>query len=200
MRNRIKSILNREAREIIELSDTLDYSQVEAVLAAIENCDGKIIFSACGTSAQAAKKIAHTMCCVGCPALFIPPSDALHGGLGVVEGHDLLILITKGGYTHEINEMIRPAHMAGAKVIMVTENVDGEYAKSCDLVLGIRIKEEPDRFNMLATASTLAVIAVFDAICIELMEEMRYTEENFHRIHPEGEVGKRLAERNTGKS
>lgn len=176
----------------MDLADSLDYKQVEAVLSLIENCDGKIIFSACGTSAQAARKIAHTMCCVGCPALFIPPSDALHGGLGVVEGRDLLILITKGGQTQELNDMILPAHMAGAKVIMVTEHVDGEYAKRCDQVLKIRIKEEPDRFNMLATASTLAVIAVFDAICIELMEGMKYTEENFHRIHPEGEVGKRL--------
>ena len=77
---------------------------------------------------------------------------------------------------------------------MVTENAEGEYAKSCDLILRIKVKEEPDRFNMLATASTLAVIAVFDAVSISLMEEKQFTKEHFYRIHPGGGVGKRLAE------
>lgn len=194
MRKTIDKVLNREADTIKNLVETLDHSQVEAVSEAINGCRGKVIFSACGTSAQAARKVAHTLCCIGCPSFFLTPSDALHGGLGVIGDADVLILISKGGYTKEINEMIVPARQAGAVVIMVTENADGKAAAGCDLVLKIKVEEEPDRFNMLATASTLAVIAVFDAICIALMEEKQYTKEHFYRIHPEGEVGKRLAE------
>lgn len=194
MRETIDKVLNQEADAIKNLVDSLDRAQVEAVLGAVKNCQGKVIFSACGTSAQAARKIAHTLCCIGCPAFFLPPSDALHGGLGAVGKEDVLVLISKGGYTKEINEMITPARQSGTAVLMVTENADGEAAASCDLVLKIKVREEPDRFNMLATASTLAVIAVFDAICIALMEEKQYTKEHFYRIHPEGGVGKRLAE------
>lgn len=78
---------------------------------------------------------------------------------------------------------------------MVTENEEGEYAKSCDLILRIKVKEEPDRFNMLATASTLAVIAVFDAVSISLMEENAVHKRAFLQNPSRGRGwGKRLAE------
>ena len=187
-------VLTKEGEEIFRLTETLDYEQAAYVAEAIKNCSGTVVFSACGTSAQAARKSAHTLCCIGCPALFIPPSDALHGGLGIIRENDLLILISKGGCTREINQMIEPARKTGAVVIMVTENEEGSWAKKCDGILTIRVSREPDPFNMLATSSTLAVIAAFDAITIWLMKEKEYTKDNFARIHPEGEVGKRLAE------
>lgn len=194
MKETICSVLTKEAEEILRLTETLDYNQVAYVAETIKNCSGKVIFSACGTSAQAARKSAHTMCCIVCPALFIPPSDALHGGLGLIRENDVLILISKGGCTREINQMIEPARKTGASVIMVTENEESKWTKGCDGILTIRVRREPDPFNMLATASTLAVIAVFDAISIWLMKEKGYTKDHFARIHPEGEVGKRLAE------
>ncbi len=193
MRDMIQRVLDQEAEALTGAARDLDYSQVEAVIRALKECRGKIILSACGTSAQAARKIAHTLCCAGCPALFIPPSDGLHGGMGVIEARDVVILITKGGQTKELVQMIGPVRAIGAKVIMVTENEDRGIALGCDLMLKIKVKREPDPFNMLATASTLAVIAVFDAISIDLMEELHYTKERFARIHPEGEVGQRLA-------
>ena len=61
-----------------------------------------------------------------------------------------------------------------------------------DLLLKVRVDREPDEFNMLATSSTLAVIAVFDAICIALMKYMDYSKEQFAVIHPSGAVGDRL--------
>ena len=95
MRELISNVLNREAEAIRELVFSLDEAQVDAVTETIKNCRGKVVLSACGTSAQAARKIAHTLCCVGCPAFFIPPSDALHGGLGVIGEQDVLLLLSK---------------------------------------------------------------------------------------------------------
>ena len=45
---------------------------------------------------------------------------------------------------------------------------------------------------MLATASTMAVIAVFDAICIAVMEQKSFSKEGFALNHPGGAVGERL--------
>ena len=77
-------------------------------------------------------------------------------------------------------------------MIGVTENLDSTLAKQSDLVYNVRVDREPCPFNMLATASTLAVIAAFDAVCIALMHYTHYTREQFAVIHPGGAVGSRL--------
>ena len=80
----------------------------------------------------------------------------------------------------------------GVATIAVTENEDTYLARNTTMQLFVRVDREPDSFNMLATASTMAVIAVFDALAIEMAEEKNFTKEHFLRIHPGGEVGERL--------
>jgi D-arabinose 5-phosphate isomerase GutQ len=77
-------------------------------------------------------------------------------------------------------------------IIGVTENPDSVLGKAADVLLRVKVKREPDEFNMLATASTMAVIAVFDAICITLMKVTGFTRRQFAIIHPGGAVGGRL--------
>lgn len=167
----------------------------EAILAAVKmlgDCGGRILVSGCGTSAAAAKKVAHTLCCVERPAAFLSPSDAAHGALGLLQRDDVLILISKGGGTGELLNLIPACRAKGARLIGVTENPDSPLGIRADLVLPVRVEREPCPFNMLATASTLAVIAVFDAISIALMSYTGYTREQFAIIHPGGAVGDRL--------
>jgi D-arabinose 5-phosphate isomerase GutQ len=76
--------------------------------------------------------------------------------------------------------------------VAVTEDESSELARASDLVLKVKIEHESDSFNMLATTSTMAVVAVFDAVCIALMEYTGYTKEQFAVIHPAGAVGERL--------
>ncbi len=77
-------------------------------------------------------------------------------------------------------------------MIGVTENGDSVLGRNCDLLMKIAIEQEADEFNMLATASTMAVVAVFDAATIALMAYTGYTREQFAVIHPGGAVGERL--------
>ena len=156
------------------------------------NCRGKVILSGCGTSAMAAKKIAHSLNCIEIPALFLTPSDAVHGGLGVLQEEDVLILISKGGNTQELVNLIPACRTKHALLIGVSENPDSAIAREADIYLRVKVAREPCRFNMLATASTLAVISVFDSICIALMQMTGYTREQFAVIHPGGAVGDRL--------
>ena len=79
-----------------------------------------------------------------------------------------------------------------ALLIGVSENPESVIAGQADIYLKVKVEQEPCRFNMLATASTLAVIATFDAICIALMQMTDYTREQFAVIHPGGAVGERL--------
>lgn len=181
-----------ETEALAALERDLDKDQLADAVQMLAACRGKIILSGCGTSAMAAKKAAHSLCCVERPALFLSPSDAVHGGLGVLQPEDILILISKGGNTAELAALIPACKTKGARLIAVTENPGSVIGQQADCCLTVRVAREACPFNMLATSSTLAVIAVFDALCIALMEATGYTREQFAVIHPGGAVGERL--------
>ena len=141
---------------------------------------------------MAARKIVHSLNVIDIPALFLNPSDAVHGGLGAVQKQDTVIFISKGGSTSELTVFLENIHEKGCCIITVSENPESVLAKECDIFLKVAIEREPDRFNMLATASTMAVIAVFDAVCIALMELKDLSREEFALNHPGGAVGERL--------
>ncbi len=188
----VNRCISMEADAIGKLTEVLDEKAVLETAKALQNCKGKVILSGCGTSAMAAKKIAHSLCCIEIPALFLSPADAVHGGLGVLQEDDILILISKGGNTQELVNLIPACRTKKAKLIGVSENPDSKIAQAADIYMKVKAEREPCRFNMLATSSTLAVISTFDAICIALMQMTGYTREQFAVIHPGGAVGERL--------
>ncbi len=192
MISEVDRTLKMEGDAILKLTETIDHDSVVAVIRAIAECKGRIVAAGCGTSAMAAKKIVHSLNCIECPALFLTPSDAVHGGLGVLQKEDILLLVSKGGNTSQLVDLLPACRTKGARLIGVTENPDSKIGKASDLLLIVKVDREPCPFNMLATASTLAVISVFDAICIVLMQYKGYTREQFAVIHPAGAVGDRL--------
>lgn len=188
----IDATLGQEADALREVASNYKIDQVEQVIDAIQACTGKVITSGCGTSGTAARKISHTLSCIECPSLFLEPADAVHGGLGVVQPGDVVILFTKGGQTEEMTALIEPCQKKSAVVVGVTANATSELGRLSDILLEVRVSREPDPFNMLATASILGVIAIFDAICIELMQRRGFSKSQFALIHPGGAVGKQL--------
>lgn len=188
----IRRTIEMETDSIGQLSSSLNMETMVRVVKSLASCRGKIFTSGCGTSAMAAKKIAHSLCCIERPAVFMTPSDAVHGSLGALQSEDILILISKGGNTSELAPLASACKKKGAMLISVTENPDSILGKSADICLMVKVEREPCRFNMLATSSTLAVISTFDSICIALMEYTGYTKEQFAVIHPAGAVGERL--------
>jgi D-arabinose 5-phosphate isomerase GutQ len=166
------------------------YYQVANKLA---QCRGLVHTSGCGTSAVAAQKVAHSLCCVEVPASYLVPSDAVHGGMGRLRSGDIMIFFSKGGNTEELTSMISVCKKKGVFIISVSEDAESGLAKSADIFVPIKIVEEPCRFNLLATASTLTMTAIFDVICILLMYRPSYSREAFLLIHPAGAVGEKLA-------
>lgn len=185
-------VWNTASKALKDLIHNIDDDSFLKCVKVIAACKGRIITSGSGTSGAAAKKISHSLSCIERPSFFLSPSDALHGALGSVQRNDIAILISKGGRTTEVTKMIPTLKRKKAFIIGVTENDKSTIAAKSDLLLKIKVAKEADDFNMLATTSTMAVIAVFDAVCICLMEYMGYSKEKFAVIHPGGAVGKRL--------
>lgn len=151
-----------------------------------------VVLSACGSSGFAAKKFAHSLCCVECPAKFVPPSEAVHGGMGALKRDNLLILVSKGGKTDELIPLVSIAKSKGARIALVTANRDSELAREADSVLLLPDVPESDVYGVMSTASFAATIAIFDALMMGIMEEKDYALSDFALIHPGGAVGKRI--------
>lgn len=190
--NRACAVWDTGAKEIARLTGNVDRQVLVRCVEILAACRGRIVTMGCGTSAAAARKVAHSLSCIERPAFFLIPSDAPHGGLGAVQQGDVAILFSKGGGTIELRNLLPSLKAKKVTLITATENPDSPLARESNLVLKIKVEREADSFNMLATTSTMAVVAVFDAICIVLMEYMGYTREQFAVIHPHGAVGDRL--------
>lgn len=183
--------LEIEANAVKDVLDKMDWVAFQKATEALSKCD-KIITCASGSSGIAAKKFAHTLCCIGRPAQFLPPCEAMHGGLGAVQKGNVVVLVSRGGKTAELLPVLDVSIKKGATVIGVTENMDSPIAKQSDIVLPMHIEKESDKYNMQATSSYIATIALFDALICAVMEETDYKKEQFALIHPGGAVGERL--------
>lgn len=187
----MRSSVAAERRALDALYETMDEAEFVKTLDFILKSD-LVVLSACGSSGFAAKKFAHSLCCVECPAKFVPPSEAVHGGMGALKRDNLLILVSKGGKTDELIPLVSIAKAKGAKIALVTANRDSELAKSADAVLLLPDSPESDVYGVMSTASFSATVAIFDALMMGIMEEKDYAISDFALIHPGGAVGKKI--------
>jgi len=192
----VQEVCKIEISSIEKLAINVDKDAIFRVVEMIADCcknnNGRVITMGVGTSAAAARKIAHTFSCIEIPSFFLSPSDSVHGGLGAIQRNDIVIAISKGGNTQEIINVILSLKKKEVKLIGVTENESSILGKECNLLLKVKVEREADEFNMLATSSTIAVISLFDAIAVYLMKYTNYTKEQFAIIHPGGAVGEKL--------
>lgn len=192
--NDIAKLFEAEGNEISKLSKSINFDTLKELINLINDCENNVFITGCGTSAMAAKKAVHTLRVVNKTAFYLNPSDAVHGALGAVHDNDLVIVISKGGNTGELVSFLPNLKEKNTKIVAVTENVDSKIAQAANLILKVHVDKELDKFNMLATTSTMAVISVFDVLAVVLMGLDKFSESEFLTNHPSGDVGQRLRE------
>jgi len=174
--------------EVLNIVNTEEFAQAVEILKTVP----RIMTCASGSSGVAAKKFAHSLCCIERGAMFMPPCEAVHGGLGGLKPEDAMIMVSRGGKTAELLPIIDVCKKKGAKLIAVTEKLESPLAQAADVILKMNPGVECDHDNTMATASYVQTIAIFDALLCALIEETGYTKEQFGLIHPGGAVGARL--------
>ena len=199
MKNLEKDVVLQRARQSLEIeskaiSDIIDYLDEKSFLKAVEvlsNCS-KIITCASGSSGIAAKKFAHSLCCIERNAQFLSPAEAIHGGMGCMKKGDAVVMVSRGGKTAELLPIIEVCNKKEVILIGVTENLESPLAKSSQIVVPMKIERESDGLNVMATSSFVVTITIFDAMLAAIMEITDYSLEQFALIHPGGAVGDRL--------
>lgn len=181
-----------EAAAVAELEGLLDERLLESAQL-IRQRSGKVITSGAGTSGETARRLAHLLSVTGTPALFLHPTDGLHGGLGAIEDVDVVVAISKGGQSGELNEFTRRAKARGAGVLVLTASGASELGALGDVTVVLPAPEEADPGGIVAMGSTLVAAAWGDALAVLLMDLRGYAWRDVLFTHPGGAVGRRAA-------
>ena len=183
--------LNIESKAIGDIAGYLDPKKFGEAVDVLSACP-KIITCASGSSGIAAKKFAHSLCCIERNAQFLSPAEAVHGGMGCIKKGDAVVIVSRGGQTVELLPIIEVCNIKSAILIAITENINSPLAQKAQIVVALKIEKESDKYNAMATSSFMATVALFDAMLVAVMEETGYVLEQFALIHPGGAVGDRL--------
>lgn len=189
---KVVELLRLEAGAIERTAQILDKDSVERAVEILACCESKVIITGVGKSGVIAQKIAQTLVSTGTVAVFVHPSDALHGGLGVVTKDDVVIALSNSGETDELLLILPAIKMRGVKIIAIVGNLNSTLARNSDVALDASVDKEACPLNLAPTTSTTVALAIGDALAMTLMEVKNLTEEDFAANHPAGRLGKRL--------
>jgi arabinose-5-phosphate isomerase len=187
-----RELLKTEAAAIQSASDRLVAENVEQAVRIILGCSGKVVICGVGKSGVIGQKIAQTMTSTGTVAVFVHPSDAMHGSLGIITANDVVIALSNSGETEELVAMLPALKRRNVPIISIVGNLESSLARQSDVVLDACVDREACPLNLAPTASTTVALALGDALAMTVMRLKGLTAEDFAANHPAGRLGKRL--------
>lgn len=189
---KVVELLRLEAAAIERSAGKVDASAVESAVRLLRGCEGKVIVLGIGKSGVIAQKIAQTMTSTGTAAVFVHPSDALHGSLGMISKGDVAIAISNSGETDEIVMLLPALQKREVRLIAIVGDLDSTLARRADATLDASVDREACPLDLAPTASTTVALAIGDALAMTVMEEKGLTADDFAANHPAGRLGRRL--------
>jgi len=186
-----KEVIKIEAQALKDLERHLDTNFTKAV-DLIVRCNGRLIITGMGKTGLIGRKIAATLSSTGTPSIFMHSAEAVHGDLGQVTRHDVVIVISTSGETEETTRLLPLLKKIGAKTIAFTGNPHSSLAKYSDVVLNVSVKKEGCPLGLAPMASTTATLVMGDALAACLIVRRGFKKEDFAFYHPGGSLGRRL--------
>ena len=197
MKDSINELLKKEAQAVLNIPVTDAFEEaVNLIVDQVHQKKGKLVTSGMGKAGQIAMNIATTFCSTGIPAVFLHPSEAQHGDLGVVQENDVMLLISNSGKTNEIVALTELAHILNPnlKYIVITGNPDSPLAKKADICLATGHPDEVCLLGMTPTTSTTVMTVIGDILVVETMRKTQFTIEEYSKRHHGGYLGQRSRE------
>jgi len=186
-----KRTLKIESDSIKSISDQLDKS-FEVLCDKVISSGGKFIIMGVGKSGHIARKISATLSSTGTPSIFIHPTEAAHGDMGIINKKDIVMLISNSGETEEIINILSSLKRHAKEIVALSGNNKSTIAKFADIQIQIKSKKEACPLDLAPTTSTTNALAFGDALAIALLEAKGFTKKDFASSHPAGKLGKKL--------
>ncbi|EGJ70558.1 Arabinose-5-phosphate isomerase [Bacteroides coprosuis DSM 18011] len=190
----IQELLRNEANAILNIPITEDYEKaVNLIVQQVHEKKGKLVTSGMGKAGQIAMNIATTFCSTGIPAVFLHPSEAQHGDLGILQENDLFLMISNSGKTREIVELTRLARLLAPNIqfIVITGNLDSPLAKEASVAICTGNPKEVCLLGMTPTTSTTVMTVIGDILVVETMKKTGFTAADYSKRHHGGYLGEK---------
>ena len=190
----IKDMIARESKAILDIPVGPEYElAVNLIVHHVHDLGGKLITSGMGKAGQIAMNMATTFSSTGTPSVFLHPSEAQHGDLGILQKNDLFLLVSNSGKTREILELADLASKLspGIKFIVVTGNTSSPLANMADVIIGTGNPDEVCPLGLAPTTSTTVMNVIGDALVTETMKKIGFTVEEYNKRHHGGYLGQR---------
>ena len=190
----IRDIISRESRAILNIPVGDEYEKaVDLIVNQVHVLKGKLITSGMGKAGQIAMNMATTFSSTGTPSVFLHPSEAQHGDLGILQKNDIFLLVSNSGKTREILELADLSRKLDPtlKFIVLTGNTDSPLARVADVVLATGNPEEVCALGLAPTTSTTVMNVIGDALVVETMKKIGFTAEDYNKRHHGGYLGQR---------
>src|SRR6478735_1073201 len=186
-----RRVLTTAAEALAGLAEALDGDFSHAV-GLILAAKGRVIVSGMGKSGHVARKIAATLSSTGTPAYFVHPAEASHGDMGAITRQDVLLLLSWGGETAELSDLITYAKRCGIHIIAIGANPDSTLIKAADVKLLLPHAPEACPMGLAPTTSTTMMLSLGDALAVALMERKGFSADQYRDFHPGGSLGRAL--------
>ena len=197
MTEQIKAILQHEAEAILNIPVTENFAKANQLIhQQVHEKGGKLVSSGMGKAGEIAQNISTTFSSTGTPAVFLHPSDAQHGDLGVIQPDDVLLLISNSGKTREILELVELADRLykDLPLVVITSNAESELAKISDVCLLTGNPDEVCPLGLSPTTSTTVMTVIGDVLIVLMMNKIGFTNEEYTKRHHGGYLGSKSRE------
>jgi arabinose-5-phosphate isomerase len=195
MIDKLKQIIQKEADAVLNIP--IETSLIDAMTLILRQCHsskkGKVVCSGMGKAGQIALNMSTTLCSTGTPAVYLHPSEAQHGDLGILQKNDVMLLISNSGKTREVEELIYLAKNLDPdiQIIGITRNSDSPLAKMADITLLTGETREICPLGLTPTTSTTVMTVIGDLLVYGIMEQIGFSKEDYSRRHHGGYLGEK---------
>lgn len=189
-----RQVIAQQAASLQQLAGSLG-REFDGAVALLLACKGRVIVCGMGKSGLVGSKMSATFASTGTPSFFLHPGEALHGDLGKIMGGDVIILISNSGETEEVLRLLPSLEDFGNDTIAITNAPQSTLARYAKVALHLQVEREACPNNLAPTTSTLATMALGDALAVALITARDFQPQDFARYHPGGSLGRRLLTR-----
>lgn len=186
-----RDIIRQEAEALLEVVKRLDSGFCLAVQAFLD-CPGSVIVCGMGKAGLIGQKITATLSSTGTRSHFLHPAEAVHGDLGCLHAHDVLLALSNSGETEEILSILPTIKSLGVKVVSITATDQNSLAAKSDIVVEIGRLREACPWGLAPSTSTTAMLAVGDALALVVSQARGFSPQHFAIFHPGGSLGQKL--------
>src|SRR5689334_16937508 len=188
----IEELLDKQRRYLDYYFDRIDTQELERFTEACLQTEGLIIFTGVGKSGIIAEKIAMTLISTGTKALYLPPTNFLHGDIGILSENDLFVLMSRSGETEELLNLVPYAKKRKTPLLSVVSNVESRLARECDHCVHLPFEKELCPFDLAPTTSTAIQLLFGDLLAVALMRAKKFDISHYALNHPSGALGKKM--------